>query len=140
MGNEIDFDALFEDSESIIDPEVKDNPNIQPVASVTPKKTMSFNAESKVNKSSSSKKKFITKEIQIDKFNVLRRRVELTPSVCDICAFDIAAKRFGNWNGVPEAEKDKVIEAVEKHKQVVHPINMNMIVDEEQIATQWLGR
>lgn len=139
MNNEFDLDSMFTETDSVIEPEILENPNIKPVATqVTPKRSMSFNTtQPKV--SDKPKKIFITKEIQIDKFNVKRERLELTPSVCDVCAFDIAAKRFGNWYGVPEREHENIKNAVIEHKRVVHPINQNMIVEEDQIPTEWLG-
>jgi hypothetical protein len=148
MSNEFDFEAMFEESakevgielpkeDSIIEPEVIENPNIKPVTSVS--RGMSFNSEANKPKPKTGKK-FITKETVIDKFNVLRQRVELTPSVCDICAFDIAAKHFGNWHNVPEAEHEKIAKALAEHKRVVHPLNQNLIVDESEIPTQWLGQ
>jgi hypothetical protein len=146
MSNEFDFEAMFgevedktPEKETLIDPEVLENPNIKPVQAVT-KPTMSFNKPKEVTKSDKPKRKFITKEIQIDKFNVKRTKVELTPSVCDICAFDVAAKHFGSWYQVPETEKEKIKKAVEEHKRVVHPLNQNLIVDEDEIPTHWLGQ
>lgn len=146
MSNEFDFEAMFEqtqdetpEQETIIDPEVLENPNIRPVQAVT-KPAMSFNKPKTVTKSDKPKRKFISKETQIDKFNIKRVKIELTPSVCDVCAFDVAGKHFGSWHNVPEIEKEKIKKAVEEHKRVVHPLNQNLIVDEDEIPTQWLGQ
>jgi len=146
MNTEIDLDSMFMDftqtidSESIIDEEIKNDPNIKPVESVIPKR-MSFNkTEVKTKSTATKRREFITKEIIIDKFNTKKIQIELTPSVCDICAFDVSAKYFGTWYQVPQDQRTKIMEAVEKHKQVVHPLNQNKIMYEDQIPTQWLGQ
>jgi hypothetical protein len=137
------LDSVEEETESIVDEEVKQNPNVKAVQTVThTPKSLSFNKPitTEVEEPKSTERKFITKETVIDKFNILRRRVELTPSVCDVCAFDIAAKHFGDWYKVPESEKDKIKKAVIEHKRVVHPLNQNLIVDESEIPKTWLGQ
>lgn len=129
--------------ESVIDPEVLENPNIKPVQTVkhTPK-SLSFNKPitTEVEEPKSTGRKFITKETIIDKFNSKRIRVELTPSVCDICAFDVAAKHYGTWHNAPMTEHSKIQKAVIEHKRVAHPMNQNLIVDESEIPKTWLGQ
>ncbi len=149
MSNDFDFEAMFEqvseqtettipEVESIIEPEVLENPNIKPVASVSPR-TMSFNNTTPKPKSDKPQRRFITKEITIDKFNVKRVKLELTPSVCDICAFDVAAKRFGSYHNAPQNEHKTIIEAVLEHKKVAHPLNQSTIIEEDQLPKMWLG-
>src|SRR5687767_3193709 len=126
MNTDFDFEDIFNESgvnipevEPIIEPEVLENPNIRPVANVVTK-TMSFNKTQSKIKNDSPQKKFITKEIVIDKFNTKKFKVELTPSVCDICAFDVVATKFGNWHNAPQTEHKNIIKAVEEHKKIVH--------------------
>ena len=83
--------------------------------------------------------KVIKKSQIIDKFCIKRTRVKLTPSVCDVCAFDVAAAKHGDWNGVPDSNKHDVLEALDLHKREVHPIKEDLIVYEDELPTQWLG-
>lgn len=87
------------------------------------------------------KRKFIMKQIVIDKFTTKRLRVELTPSVCDVCGLDLAVvNKFKNYAQVPDDEKPKIEKAVEKHKETVHTISEQLIVTEDRMPTAWLGR
>lgn len=121
--------------------------NIQPVESVTdkpkrgrPKTTnTSFSVVEQEQPTAPTKRRFITRQARIDKFNVSRRRVELTPSVCDVCAFDVAEKYFGSWHQVPLEEREKIQKALEMHKKTVHTTADNLIVDEDELPTKWLG-
>lgn len=137
-------EAEIPEGESAIDPEILQNPNIKPVAVAMPIATPSFKQpiqEAIANNIDDfpKKKRFIMKEVVIDKFNTKRFRVLLTPSVCDICAFDVATKQ-GGWENIAETEKEKVRKAVIEHKRVVHPLNQNLIVNEDEIAKVWLGQ
>lgn len=87
----------------------------------------------------SGPKKLIRREIFIDKFNVKRVRIEKTPSVCDVCAFDVAAKVHGNWWNVPPHRQIDVVQALEEHKKEEHPVKMDLIIDESELPTEWLG-
>lgn len=149
MNKDFNVDDIFNDEflsreESVIDPEVLENPNIKPVVTALPKATPSFKQpiyeETVEVEQVPGKRKFITKQVVIDKFNTKCVRILLTPSVCDICAFDIAQKYYGSWDGVPEVEKTKVKKAVIEHKRVAHPLNQNLIVSEDEIPKVWLGQ
>ena len=86
------------------------------------------------------KRRFITKSTIIDKFTIKRDRVELTPSVCDVCAIDIAiVNKFHGWNGVPDDAKEGIKKALAEHKKVVHTSAEQLIVDEDQMPKSWLG-
>lgn len=88
-----------------------------------------------------SKKKFITKEIVIDKYSVKRTRVELTPAVCDKCGFDVALRNgLGEYADMTEAMQEQVKGAIAEHKSVVHTIATDLIVDEDEVPTEWLGQ
>ena len=81
----------------------------------------------------------ITKSVIIDKFDIKRTRIKLSPSVCDVCAFDIAAAKHGDWDGVPDRNKPDVLEALALHKKEQHPIKEDLIVYEDELPTEWLG-
>lgn len=85
------------------------------------------------------KRRFIIRSQIIDKYTTKRIRIELTPSVCDVCAFDVAAEKHKDWYGVPEFKKADVLQAVIEHKREAHPTREDLIVNEDELPTQWLG-
>jgi hypothetical protein len=86
-----------------------------------------------------AKKRFIIRSWIIDKFTTKRKRIELTPSVCDICAFDVAEAKHGKWDAVPDFKKSDVLLALQEHKREQHPVKEDLIVTEDELATEWLG-
>ena len=86
-----------------------------------------------------ARKRFIIRSWIIDKFTTKRKRIELTPSVCDVCAFDVAEAKHGNWHHTPDIHKADILLALAEHKREAHPIKEDLIVFEDEIATQWLG-
>ena len=58
---------------------------------------------------------------KIDPNTVLRRRVKLTPAVCDICGWD-AIEAFGlkPYDELPPEEQARVRLDVAKHKELIH--------------------
>lgn len=86
-----------------------------------------------------SRKRFIIRSWIIDKFTTKRKRIELTPSVCDVCAFDVAEKLHGNWHHVPDNKKADILLALAEHKREAHPVKEDLIVFEDEIAKEWLG-
>ena len=87
------------------------------------------------------KRRFITKETVIDKYNVARTRVLLTPAVCDKCGFDVAARNgLGEYASMDPALQAQVKAAIDEHKSIVHTIATDLIVDEDEVPTEWLGQ
>jgi len=84
--------------------------------------------------------KVIRKEIYIDKFTTKRSRVTLTPSVCKVCALDIAQLNgFGGWDRVPEDKKTNMLLALQEHVKVIHPVKEDLIIDASELPKEWLG-
>lgn len=86
------------------------------------------------------KKQFIIRSTIIDSKNVLRTRSVLTPSMCTRpgCKFD-AATRYGGWEYTPESRKEEVRDVLVQHDRVLHNRSEDLIVDEDQLPTEWLG-
>jgi hypothetical protein len=85
-------------------------------------------------------KRFITYQKQIDRFNIKRSRVELTPAVCEVCGFDIGAHNgLGPYAEMEADTKSAVRSAVEKHKKEFHNKADNLIVEEDQLPKQFLS-
>lgn len=88
------------------------------------------------------KKRFKMQSTPIDKHNIKRSRVELTPSMClkANCNFDIAkANKFESWHQVPIEERTAMIKALEKHVLEVHTIAEEIIIQEDQMPKKYLG-
>lgn len=142
------FDFLNDSvEESLVD---HTNPGIVPVQEYKQQfqqrqqeQTLSFNQriEQDVQKAyeEADEPEYIVRKIFIDKFNQKHIRIELTPSVCSVCGFDVAEKRHGRWGLVPVSERKTVVEALAEHKKVVHTLGDLHIVKKSQLPRQWLG-
>lgn len=99
-----------------------------------------INDEPLVQPKIEARTRVIRKEIPIDSKTVKRIRVEITPSVCEICAFDVAEYNgLGKWKDVPEYKHQDIIHALQEHKKVAHPVKEDMIVYEDEVPSVWLG-
>ena len=85
-------------------------------------------------------RRYILKEKRIDKFNVKKSRVLLTPAVCDICALDLMEnnKLKGNYEALPEEMKIKLKLAVAEHKKAAHDASTMKIITEDQLPIAYL--
>jgi len=112
---------------------------------------MEINLENKKTKSSfeagatevKPKKRYKMQSFFIDKFNTLRKRVLLTPSMCQRanCTFDIAvANGYAGWQDVPEDSRASMLKAFEKHDAEAHSIVEETIINEDQIPKNYLGQ
>lgn len=89
---------------------------------------------------SEPKKRFITYAKQIDKYNIKRCRVELTPAVCDVCGFDLGShNNLGSFAEMEPATREAVQKAIKKHKEEFHSRADALIVDEDQMPKSYLG-
>mgnify|MGYP001569283240 CR=1 FL=1 len=86
------------------------------------------------------KRRFIIRQTIIDKFNTVRRRVLLTPSMCTRlgCTFD-AASKFGGWENAPESQHAVMRVVLIQHDKVAHNSSEDLIVDEEDMPKEWIG-
>lgn len=89
----------------------------------------------------SGAKRYIIKSHKVDKFNTVRRRVELTPAICDMCGFDIAeTNNLGDYYSMSETMQEQVKRGIEEHKKAYHSAHQKLIVDEDEKPTEWLGK
>lgn len=84
--------------------------------------------------------KLIIQEVRVDKFNVKRSRVELTPAVCPICAFDLLDKFKKNYADLKDGEKTVVAEAMIRHKAQFHTVADQRIIDSSELPKEYLAR
>jgi hypothetical protein len=84
--------------------------------------------------------RYILKRQIIDKFTTKCSRVKLTPSTCDVCSLDIAEfNGLRNWDNVPDDRRTAILAALKEHKKLVHPVREDLIVNQDELATTWLG-
>jgi hypothetical protein len=83
-------------------------------------------------------KKFIIRQERIDQHNTKRTRQEFTPSMCAKCRFD-AAEKHGGWQRTPTSEKEIVLDVLNKHIELAHNTSEDLIVEEGELPTNWLG-
>ncbi len=87
------------------------------------------------------KRRFILYSRPIDKFTIKRTRVLLTPAVCDVCGLDLGAHNgLPTYDEMPSDIQAKIRLTVERHKKEFHSIAENLIVDEDQMPTEFLTR
>lgn len=135
-----DFDFL-EEVESNVD---FSNPNIVPAQEYIQQKreTLSFNQsiqEKETEIPDPDEPEYIVHKQYIDKFNTKCTRIEITPSVCRVCGFDVAKSRHGRWGLVPATERKTVVEALEMHTRTVHTLGDAHIIKKSQLPKQWFG-
>lgn len=87
-----------------------------------------------------TKKRYITRTKEVDRFNKVRTRVELTPAVCDECGFDlIAVNNLKAYHTLTPEQQDDVAEAVKVHKETAHRPESALIIEEDAMPKHWLG-
>jgi len=100
-----------------------------------------------------AKKKFILKEIHVDSKTILRKRVELTPSMCTSrgCGFDAAVHcgYHAGWGAVPHNQRlpdgrtlgEAVLGVLQSHADTQHGFDDSHIMTEDQVNSQkqWSG-
>lgn len=85
-------------------------------------------------------KEFVVAEKRVDKFTVLRSRIEITPAVCRQCGFDICAYNdLGDYYELNAESQDKAKAALQKHIEVAHAYSMGSIIREDEMPSHWLG-
>ncbi len=83
-------------------------------------------------------RKLVMKEKKLDPFTTLRRRIVLTPCVCEQCGFDLCEKNgLGDYGDLGVEEKARVKQAIKKHKEL-HVVAENQVVLEEDMPTHHL--
>lgn len=87
-------------------------------------------------------KHFIINERKVDKFTTLRKRILITPAVCEICGLDLIENSGSDkkYSEMTKEEQAQVAKAVEKHKELVHSPHSKLIVTEDEIPTSYLGK
>lgn len=86
------------------------------------------------------KKRYIISTTPVDKFTKLRKRILLTPAVCEICGFDLLTRNeLPAWDDLTPEEKQYAIKSIEEHKEKYHSTSNAQIVDEDELPEHWLG-
>jgi hypothetical protein len=87
------------------------------------------------------RKQLIINQKKVDKFNIVCKRIEFTPGVCDICGFDVCdVNDLGDYWEMDTEMQAKVKEAVVRHKEEAHSQASQNIVYEDEQPEKWLGK
>lgn len=74
-----------------------------------------------VEQESSQEKRYVIKQIRVDALNIIRRRVEITPAVCDECGEDLCrAAKLPPYEDLDPKNQALVKLLVQKHKEAYH--------------------
>lgn len=86
-------------------------------------------------------RRYILTEKKVDQFTIIRGRKLVTPATCLICAFDIL-ENFNNKNNsyldfdsLSEDQKQGVLEALNKHTELMHPLQSQKIITESELMS-----
>jgi hypothetical protein len=80
------------------------------------------------------KKVFITKELPLDRFTIIRKRVEYKPSMCELCALDLAElNNLKPWEDADEEGRKLLASLVEEHKLQIHTRYANKFLTEDEL-------
>ena len=81
-------------------------------------------------------KRYIIKKVEVDNFTVVRKRVLLTPAVCNQCAFDICEHHsLGDYEELDPKTKLQIKQAINQHKILYHPASSKHIVSAREMLT-----
>jgi hypothetical protein len=83
-------------------------------------------------------KLFVEREIPIDKFTKHRELVELLPSTCDICGYDVSrSNKLPPYDTMDELAQLKVGEVLKAHKATHLPHETSTVRKESELPTGW---
>lgn len=87
------------------------------------------------------KTKYIITTRKVDKFNLIRKRVPVSPAICQKCGEDLLAlnKITEPWDDLPKSQQDALLMCMKDHEAKVHSKTSALIVEEDEIAGAWLG-
>lgn len=80
------------------------------------------------------KKVYITKENVLDRFTIIRKRVEYKPSMCELCALDLAElNNLKSWEDSDEEGRTLLANLVAEHKNAIHTKYANKFLTEDEL-------
>lgn len=83
-------------------------------------------------------KLYVQREIPVDKFSTVRKLIEIKPSTCDICGYDvIRSNKLPDYEMMDALAKAKVADVLEKHKERHTSADKPKIIKESDIPTSW---
>lgn len=80
------------------------------------------------------KKVFIIKELPLDRFTIIRTRVQYKPSMCELCALDLAElNNIKSWEDSDDEARKLLANLVAEHKAQVHTKYANKFLTEDEL-------
>ena len=89
-------------------------------------------------KSGREGKLYVMRTIPIDRFTSRRELVEILPSTCDVCGYDVCrSNKLPSYDKMDELEQAKVKEVLKKHKEKHSTAEGPKIIKGEDVPTRW---
>jgi len=83
-------------------------------------------------------KTFVERAVPIDKFTTHRELVEILPTTCDICGYDVArSNKLPPYETMDELAQLKIGEVLKAHKAQHLPNEVAKIIKESDVPTSW---
>jgi hypothetical protein len=88
---------------------------------------------------------YAIRALRVDKFNIKRTRVKVTPAVCQRCGLDLVAhnaERLGQatWDKLSPGVQETLKLALEEHIKRAHSVAELQVVPESKLQREWLGK
>ena len=84
--------------------------------------------------------RFVMREVVVDKFTTLRKRIKVGPATCDECGFDvIETNKLPEWDNLAEIDKSRVVQTLKLHKEKIHSslATKRVLTGAEMKRTNW---
>jgi hypothetical protein len=97
-------------------------------------------AKSKVTISDDTQpeKLYVQREIPVDRFSTVRQLVEIKPSTCDVCGYDVTrSNKLPPYEEMDEMEQIKIREVLKKHKDIHTTTEKANVIKESDIPKRW---
>ncbi len=77
----------------------------------------------------------------VDKFNTVRKRIELTPAVCKTCGFNVCERNdLEDYYEMDADTQKRVRDTLAAHIKVAHTQGSQHLIPKSELATRWLGK
>ncbi|MHA2242952.1 MAG: hypothetical protein ACXACE_15215 [Candidatus Thorarchaeota archaeon] len=102
-----------------------------------PEKKAPIKSKITISDDTQPERMFVEREIPIDKFTTGREMVEVLPSTCDICGYDVTRSNdLPPYAEMDELAQAKVLDVLKEHKKR-HPVQHSKAIPESSVSGEW---
>jgi hypothetical protein len=99
--------------------------------------TKKSNPKITVSDDTQPEKQYVVRDIPIDRFTTGRELVEVLPSTCDICGYDVTrSNELPPYDEMDELAQAKVLDVLKEHKKR-HPVQVSKAIPESKVSRTW---